>query len=122
MWNMNPPNAWYILLTDKGKLLLSFFCHIVEIVIEINATIVATNPIIGIFEPISKPKTNPAPVNPSITPIHCLRETFSFKIDPLNALVSMGCSVTISAAIPVGIPFEIEKKHLLSILHEKEHH
>ena len=43
-WKAKPPIAWYILLTDKGKLLLSFFCQIVEIVIAIKAIIVATNP------------------------------------------------------------------------------
>ena len=32
----------------------------VDAVIEINATIVATKPNNGIFEPISKPKTNEA--------------------------------------------------------------
>ena len=42
-------------LTGKGKLLLSFFCQIVEVVIEINATIVATKPNIGMFDPISHP-------------------------------------------------------------------
>ena len=99
-----------MLLTDKGKLLLSFFCHIVEVVIANKAIIVATNPIIGMLEPMSNPKTNAAPVKPSKTPTHCLRETFSSKMGPLKAFVRIGCNVTIRAAIPVGIPFEIEKK------------
>ena len=34
--------------------------------------------------------------------------TFSFKIGPLKAFVRIGRRVTIKAAIPVGIPFEIE--------------
>lgn len=110
MKKINPPKAWFILLTDKGKLLLNFFCQIVDVVIAINATTVATNPIVGISVPISKPKTITAPEKPNRTPIHCFRETFSFKIGPLNAFVSIGCRVTMSAAIPVGIPFEIEKK------------
>ena len=107
-WKVKPPIAWYILLTDKGKLLLIFFCHNVDEVIAIKAIIVATKPIIGISEPTSKPKTNVAPTNPSKTPIHCLIDTFSFKIGPLRAFVKIGWSVTIRAAIPVGIPFEIE--------------
>ena len=37
-------------------------------------------------------------------------KTFSFKSGPARALVSIGCKVTINAAIPVGKPFEIEKK------------
>ena len=52
-WNKKPPKAWYILLTDKGKLLLNFFCHKVENVIANNAIIVAINPAVGIFEPKS---------------------------------------------------------------------
>ena len=38
-----------------------------------------------------------------------IKFTFSPSIGPLNALVKIGCSVTIKAAIPVGIPIEIEK-------------
>ena len=109
-WKVKPPIAWYILLTDKGKLLLSFFCQIVEVVIAIKAIIVAINPAVGISDPISKPKTKVAPIKPNKTPSHCLVVTFSFKIGPLKAFVSMGWRVTIKAAIPVGIPFEIEKK------------
>ena len=86
------------MLTDKGRLLLNFFCQIVEAVIEISATIVASSPRIGMFEPISKPKTNTAPVNPSKTPVHCLFVTFSPNIGPLSALVKIGCRVTINAA------------------------
>ena len=107
-WKVKPPIAWYILLTDKGRLLLIFFCHNVDAVIAIKAIIVATNPAIGISEPISKPRTKVAPIKPSKTPIHCFIDTFSFKIGPLKAFVSIGWSVTIRAAIPVGIPFEIE--------------
>ena len=109
-WKVNPPIAWYILLTDNGKLLLSFFCQIVEEVIEINAIIVAIKPVTGISDPTSKPNTKVAPTTPNKTPTHCLRDTFSFKIGPLKAFVSIGWRVTIKAAIPVGIPFEIEKK------------
>ena len=82
----------------------------IDVVIAIKAIIVAIKPNEGMFDPISKPNTIVAPTKPSKTPIHCLKETFSPNIGPLNALVSMGCSVTISAAIPVGIPLEIEKK------------
>ena len=71
-----------MLLTDKGKLLLNFFCQIVEVVIAINAIIVAINPSLGISEPTSKPKTNAAPINPSKTPNHCLIVTFSPSIGP----------------------------------------
>ena len=46
-----------MLLTDRGKLLLNFFCHKVENVIANKAMIVANNPAVGILEPISKPKT-----------------------------------------------------------------
>ena len=108
IWNVTPPSAWYILFTDRGKLLLSFFCQIVEDVIAIKAIIVATKPFTGILEPISKPRTKAAPEKPSKTPIHCFIVTFSFNIGPLKALVKIGWRVTISAAMPVGIPFEIE--------------
>ena len=97
-----------MLLTDKGKLLLIFFCHKVEVVIANKAIKEDITPIIGNFEPISKPKTKPAPKNPSITPIHCLKETSSFKNLPAKALVKIGCKVTINAAIPVGTPTETE--------------
>ena len=80
----------------------------VDVVIAINATIVATNPQKGISEPTSKPKTKAAPINPSKTPIHCFLVTFSPSMGPLNAFVNTGCNVTIKAAIPVGIPIEIE--------------
>ena len=53
-----------MLLTDKGKLLLIFFCQIVEEVIATNAIIVATKPTIGISDPISRPKTKVAPMKP----------------------------------------------------------
>ena len=71
--------------------------------------IVATRPINGIFVPTSRPRTKDAPINPSKTPNHCFEETFSPKIGPLSAFVRTGCNVTIKAAIPVGIPIEIEK-------------
>ena len=96
-----------MLLTDKGKLLLNFFCHKVENVIASNAIIVAINPTVGILEPKSKPSTSPAPTNPKKTPNHWLAETFSFKIGPLNIFVRIGWRVTINAAIAVGIPIEI---------------
>ena len=47
-WNIHPPIAWFILLTDRGKLLLNFFCHKVENVIANKAIIVAINPVAGI--------------------------------------------------------------------------
>ena len=97
-----------MLLTDRGKLLPIFFCHKVEVVIASNATKEAITPITGRLVPISKPKTNTAPKKPSITPIHCLNETFSFKNLPAKALVNIGCKVTIKAAIPVGITIETE--------------
>ena len=109
-WKVKPPIAWYMLLTDNGKLLLSFFCQIVEEVIAIKAIMVAIKPVTGISDPISNPKTRVAPTNPNKTPNHCLLVTFSFKIGPLKAFVRIGWRVTIKAAIPVGIPFEIEKK------------
>lgn len=59
------------MLTGRGKLLLSFFCQIVEVVMAIKATIVATKPRIGILDPTSKPKTKAAPIKPKKTPIHC---------------------------------------------------
>ena len=43
-----------------------------------------------ISDPISKPKTKVAPIKPNKTPSHCLVVTFSFKIGPLKAFVSMG--------------------------------
>ena len=52
--------------------------------------IVAIKPAVGIFEPISKPKTSAAPENPNKTPIHCFLETFSFNTGPLNAFVNIG--------------------------------
>ena len=97
-----------MLLTESGRLLLNFFCHIVELVIAIRATMVAIKPSKGILEPISKPNTNVAPIKPKKTPIHCFKDTFSFNIGPLKAFVRIGCRVTINAAIPVGIPIEIE--------------
>ena len=63
----------------------------------------------GKFELISIPKTKAAPIKPRKTPIYCLKEIFSFKKGPARILVNIGCSVTIKAAIPVGIPFDIEK-------------
>ena len=57
------------MLTDKGRLLLNFFCQIVDDVIAINAIIVAIKPNIGMSLPKSKPKTNTAPINPRIAPI-----------------------------------------------------
>ena len=53
-----------MLLTDKGKLLLIFFCHKVEVVIANRAIKDDTTPITGSFEPISNPKTKAAPINP----------------------------------------------------------
>ena len=107
-WNRKPPIAWYILLTDKGKLLLIFFCQRVAEVTAIKEIKTAIIPRNGNELPISKPITKVAPVNPSNTPIHLFNVIFSFNIGPANAFVSTGCSVTIKAAIPVGRPIEIE--------------
>ena len=71
--------------------------------------IVATIPMVGRLESISNPKTKIAPRKPKRTPVHCLHVTFSFKRGPAKELVNIGCNVTISAAIPVGKPFETEK-------------
>ena len=102
--------AWYILLTGKGKLLVIFFCHKVAAVTDNKEIKVAITAVVGRLDPISNPKTKTAPKNPKKTPVHCIQETFSFKSGPARALVSTGCKVTINAAIPVGKPFEIEKK------------
>ena len=67
MCKEQPPIAWYILLTDKGKSLLIFFCHKVDVVIASRATKEAITPKTGRLEPISKPKTKAAPINPRIT-------------------------------------------------------
>ena len=90
--------------------MLNFFCQIVEEVIAKSAIIVDINPNKGTPDPISKPKTNTAPKKPNKTPNHCLKVIFSPNNGPLNRLVNTGWRVTISAAIPVGIPIEIEKK------------
>ena len=76
----------------------------------IKAINVAIKPNIGILVPTSKPKTKVAPINPRKTPNHCFLFTFSPKIGPLKAFVRIGWSVTIKAAILVGIPIEMEKK------------
>ena len=107
-WNKKPPRAWYILLTDKGKLLLIFFCHSVAEVTATKEIITATTPKVGNDYPMSKPITKAAPINPNKTPSHLFNVTFSFKTGPAKAFVSTGWSVTIKAAIPVGRPIEIE--------------
>ena len=108
-WNINPPIAWYILLTGNDKLLLNFFCHKVAQVTAIKDIKTAIIPIVGSFVPTSKPKTIVAPKKPSMTPTHCFHVTFSFSNGPAKALVSIGLRVTTNAAIPVGRPFDIEK-------------
>ena len=70
----------------------------------------ANIPIDGNFEPTSKPKTIEAPKKPSKTPTHCFQVTFSFNKGPAKAFVKIGWRVTIKAAIPVGSPFDTEKK------------
>ena len=110
LWKKNPPIAWYILLTVKGKLLVIFFCHKVAAVTDIKEMNAAKTAIIGRVFPISKPKTRIAPKKPKKTPIHCFQFTFSFKSFPAKAFVSIGCRVTINATIPVGNPCETEKK------------
>ena len=107
-WNKQPPIAWYKLLTDKGKLSVIFFCNIVELVIAIKAMKDDTTPIRGKLLPISNPNTSKAPTNPKKIPIHCLKETFSFKILPAKIFVNIGCKVTIKAVTAVGIPMETE--------------
>ena len=97
-----------MLLTDKGKLLLIFFCQRVAVVTAIKEIITATIPYNGRVLPISKPITKVAPTNPKKTPIHLFNVIFSFNTGPARAFVSTGCSVTIKAAIPVGRPIEIE--------------
>ena len=109
-WNKKPPIAWYILLTGRGKLFVIFFCHKVAAVTDIKEINVAITPIVGRLDPISNPKTKIAPKKPKRTPTHCLHVTFSFNRGPAKQLVSIGCNVTINAAIPTGKPFEIEKK------------
>ena len=109
-WKVKPPIAWYMLLIDNGKLLLNFFCQSVDEVIAIKAIKEAKIPITGKVFPISNPSTKHAPMNPRRTPTHCFQVTFSFNTGPANALVNIGWRVTINAAIPVGKPFEIEKK------------
>ena len=109
-WNKKPPIAWYILLTGRGKLFVIFFCHKVAAVTDIKEINVAITPIVGRLDPISNPKTKIAPKKPKRTPTHCLHVTFSFNRGPAKQLVSIGCNVTINAAIPAGKPFEIEKK------------
>ena len=71
-------------------MLLIFFCQIVEIVIAINAIIVAIKPNKGMSEPTSKPKTNVAPINPSKAPTHCFVLTSSPSIGPLRMFVNTG--------------------------------
>ena len=78
-------------------------------VIANKAIKVATTPEIGIVSPISKPKTRTAPINPNTIPNHCFQPICSFNKGPAKILVRIGCSVTINAAIPVGIPLDIEK-------------
>ena len=70
----------------------------------------ATIPIVGRAPPISTPNTNADPINPRATPIHCFQPTCSLRKGPAKAFVKIGCIVTISAVMPVGMPFEIEKK------------
>ena len=69
-WKITAPIACYILLTGRGISLLIFFCQIVEVVIAIKAITAAIKPFMGNVNPISKPITIIAPVNPSTTPIH----------------------------------------------------
>ena len=91
----------------KSRLILMHQTHSNK-VIEIKDIIVAISPKSGILEPKSIPKTKDAPTNPNKTPIHCFKFTFSLSIGPLNIFVKIGWRVTIKAAIPVGIPIEIE--------------
>ena len=99
-----------MLLTGRGKLFVIFFCHKVAVVTDIKEINVAITALVGRLEPMSKPKTRIAPKKPKRTPVHCLHVTLSFNRGPAKILVSIGCNVTIKAAIPVGSPFAIEKK------------
>ena len=86
-------------------MLLNLFCQIVEVVIAINATIVAIKPNKGISEPISKPKTSTVPRSPSKTPIHC----FIVTLQPVltNALSGpiLGEKVTMKQWVGVFLGF-----------------
>jgi len=82
----------------------------VELVIANSAIKDEITPIVGKLEPISEPKTRAAPEKPNKIPVHCLKDTFSFKIGVAKALVKIGCKVTIRATVPVGMSFETEKK------------
>ena len=75
-WNKKPPIAWYILLVDKGRLLLIFFCQRVADVTDIKDINAATTPAVGNVFPISKPITKLAPTNPKKTPSHFLQVIF----------------------------------------------
>ena len=98
------------MLTGRDKLFVIFFCHKVAVVTDIKEINVAITALVGRLNPMSKPKTRIAPKKPKRTPVHCLHVIFSFNKGPAKALVSIGCNVTINAAIPTGKPFEIEKK------------
>ena len=97
------------MLTGKGILPLYFFWKSVADVIESNAMNDAIIPIVGNVTPISTPKTIADPIKPKITPSHCFQPTYSLRKGPARAFVRTGCIVTISAVMPVGIPFEMEK-------------
>ena len=77
---------------------------------DIKAMNEAIIPIVGRAPPISTPNTSAEPINPRATPIHCFHPTCSLRKGPAKAFVKIGCIVTISAVMPVGIPFEMEKK------------
>ena len=77
---------------------------------DIKAMNEAIIPIVGRVTPISTPRTNAEPINPKATPNHCFHPTCSLRKGPAKAFVKIGCIVTISAVMPVGIPFDIEKK------------
>ena len=76
---------------------------------DISAMNEAIIPIVGRAPPTSTPNTKADPINPRATPIHCFHPTCSLSKGPAKAFVKIGCIVTISAVIPVVIPFEMEK-------------
>ena len=78
---------------------------------DIKAMNEAIIPIVGRVPPTSTPRTNAEPINPKATPNHCFHPTCSLRKGPAKAFVKIGCIVTISAVMPVGIPFDIEKKN-----------
>ena len=67
------------MFTLNGKLLLNFFCHKVAAVTAIKDTKALIIPIVGRFDPISKPKTKDAPSNNAVIGRYILhKDIFKF--------------------------------------------